>query len=267
MVNTFLVDKDFRVSASKLDRQRLGKQRVEAQQILSILEKLTFLADFFSIEKINRIASKEDRTKWVKHVVSTYKNSGIKAILLRGNLIILYLNNLPRKIKSKNRLFFDNDGMAYEVNGNKIISSDKWENYILPGETLITTGFMNHPAVIMWLGYEEALKDYINAHIEVWISRGYNNTMATYSVSSKYDRPPWTYSDSVIADFRASLLHREIERREPAWYMRQDDFISSWTKFISEFKLIVDRLPINWYLYVEVRYLLLFGSDRGLPWS
>jgi hypothetical protein len=40
-MQTFLPHPNFRISASLLDRQRLGKQRVEAQQILNALEGKT----------------------------------------------------------------------------------------------------------------------------------------------------------------------------------------------------------------------------------
>lgn len=269
MVNTFLVNTNFRTSASLLDRHRLGKQRVEAQQILSILEKLTFLANYFSIPLVDRTSSRENRTAWIRHVVSTYKSSGIKAILVRNNLVVLYTNALPHKIKSGNRLVFDANGLAYEVQGkqNKVVFSDRWDNFVIPGDFFITTGFMNHPAVTMWIGYEDALKDYINAHIETWISRGYNNTMELHSVSEKYDRPAWTYSESVLADFQASLLHREIERREPAWYMRQEAFVASWASSPEQFCSLVQQYPDNWFDHIDASYLLSFGSERGLPWS
>ena len=38
-MQTFLPYEDFRASARVLDRQRLGKQRVEAKQILQALER------------------------------------------------------------------------------------------------------------------------------------------------------------------------------------------------------------------------------------
>ena len=38
-------------------------------------------------------------------------------------------------------------------------------------------GWANHPAVLMWKGYEEELKLYRVIMIEEWIRRGYKNTM------------------------------------------------------------------------------------------
>lgn len=44
MVNTFLVCEDFEASAKELDNKRLGKQRVEAFQILNILKTLEHIS-------------------------------------------------------------------------------------------------------------------------------------------------------------------------------------------------------------------------------
>jgi hypothetical protein len=41
-----------------------------------------------------------------------------------------------------------------------------------------TKGWSNHPALLMWKGYENGLKYYLNCMIDEWINRGYNNTMA-----------------------------------------------------------------------------------------
>ena len=38
-------------------------------------------------------------------------------------------------------------------------------------------GWYHHPAVKMWVGYDEALKHYMNCCIREWILRGYENTM------------------------------------------------------------------------------------------
>jgi Pyrimidine dimer DNA glycosylase len=50
MVNTFIVNRDFKVSASKLDRARLGKQRVEAQQILDVILSLKYCSKHLDIQ-------------------------------------------------------------------------------------------------------------------------------------------------------------------------------------------------------------------------
>jgi hypothetical protein len=88
----------------------------------------------------------------------------------------------------------------------------------------IKFGYMYHPAVLMWLGYEEALKDYLNAHIEETISRGIKNTMIMYDTENVV-RPPWTYDAEFIARHRAILLKKELDRNEKPWYQLMGLFI------------------------------------------
>ena len=35
----------------------------------------------------------------------------------------------------------------------------------------------NHPCCVMWKGYENALKEYLNVSIDVWKARGRNNKL------------------------------------------------------------------------------------------
>ena len=48
-----------------------------------------------------------------------------------------------------------------------------------------SSAWRNHPAVLMWRGYENALKIYLNLCISEWISRGYKNTMKTEKINGK----------------------------------------------------------------------------------
>jgi hypothetical protein len=40
-------------------------------------------------------------------------------------------------------------------------------------------GWRNHPAVLMWRGYEDALGLYLNAMIAEWERRGYRNNVSS----------------------------------------------------------------------------------------
>ncbi|CAN5664174.1 hypothetical protein BH23THE1_BH23THE1_28390 [soil metagenome] len=277
MVNTFLVDKNFRVSASKLDNLRLGKQRVEAYQILIALNQLRFLSRHFNIPDypVNQDTPKSQREAWIHNVVNTFKQSGYSAIHLRANILIYYQpgQSLPRKPESGNKLLYDSaNGVVYEVKGKRerVVASGPWHTFVLPGEELITTGFRKHPAVCMWLGFEEALKDYINAHIETWIARGKNNTMRTYAVSEICARPAWTNSDAIINNFKSTLVDREIRRHEPAWYLKYDDFIDVWAHTVEcadRVKYGIKQLPSeDWYNYINDELLMTFGTFPGFIW-
>ena len=115
MVNTFFTDSDPEVTAKSLDDRRLGKQRVEAKQIIDLID---------------------------------------------GN--------------SK------------------------------------TGGWKAHPAVLMWVGYSDALKDYFNIMVNEWIDRGYNNTMELYQFDLDYgiEYPKWTLNDKVLFSHQARLIQK-----------------------------------------------------------
>jgi hypothetical protein len=70
----------------------------------------------------------------------------------------------------------------------------------------------NHPAVLMWEGYENALKHYMNTAIQLWKSRGYKNTMQEMPVK-QIIIPPWLGDERLHASHRASLLSKN-----PAFY-------------------------------------------------
>lgn len=192
MVNTFVTisSGDMSFSARTLDRQRLGKQRVEAQQILTCIEQLSFLAELFGLpsfpENVN--TSPEVRGSWIKNVLGKFKSQQIYAVEVRGGHCWYH------KTKPSN----------------------------VSGE-LITTGFKSHPCVRMWLGFKTGLKYYINCHIQEWIRRGYQNTMKQYPEAETI-YPYWCFDENVIDAFRSNLMEKELVRNEPTWYAQMEAF-------------------------------------------
>ena len=73
------------------------------------------------------------------------------------------------------------------------------------------TGWLNHPAVTMWRGYEEALLLYRNKMIEEWILRGYNNTMEMVGVSDDVEMPHWLGNEKLHSSHRSNLLRKDFE--------------------------------------------------------
>lgn len=72
----------------------------------------------------------------------------------------------------------------------------------------------NHPATKMWKGYEEALTKYHNRCIEIWIERGYKNTMQLRTeAGGVIPYPTWFGDDAFHASHRSNLL-----RKNPEWY-------------------------------------------------
>lgn len=61
------------------------------------------------------------------------------------------------------------------------------------------TSYLNHPAVLMWKGYETALAHYFNCCLVEWVGRGFKNNMSPLSFSSWTAKttPPWVSWDRV----------------------------------------------------------------------
>lgn len=76
-------------------------------------------------------------------------------------------------------------------------------------------GWRNHPAVLMWRGYEDALKLYMNTIIDEWVARGFRNTMERASLPESPRMPPWLGDPAFHASHRANLL-----RKDPTFYGR-----------------------------------------------
>lgn len=71
-------------------------------------------------------------------------------------------------------------------------------------------GWINHVAVKLWEGYDEALKLYINTFINEWECRGYNNNMAYYTIDyNKLVMPPWLGNEKLHASHRSNLLKKD----------------------------------------------------------
>ncbi len=95
------------------------------------------------------------------------------------------------------------------VEGLQIINVITTPNYI--------GGWMNHPAVNMWRGYENALKMYTNAIITEWKRRGYQNTMQLYEVETPVLLPWWLGDERFHNSHKSNLL-----RKFPEYYRQFD---------------------------------------------
>jgi len=86
----------------------------------------------------------------------------------------------------------------------------------------LTKGWVNHPAAVMWRGYEYALTEYGEAICEAWIDLGYNDTCLSKIISYKEhllltDHPsvdnghPYWLGDQVLHDsHKSNLLRKDI---------------------------------------------------------
>ena len=78
------------------------------------------------------------------------------------------------------------------------------------------TGWKNHPAVLMWEGYEGALTQYGVAVCTEWIERGYKDSLKPFFEERMapfvlVDLPPWWNSDAFHASHRSNLLRKDPE--------------------------------------------------------
>ncbi|GAC1402455.1 MAG: MSMEG_6728 family protein [Ktedonobacteraceae bacterium] len=89
-------------------------------------------------------------------------------------------------------------------------------------------GWVNHPAVNMWRGYEDALKIYTNCMIVEWQRRGYQNTMQYYEVRGVITLPWWLGDTRIHASHKSNLL-----RKFPEYYR-----VLGWN--------VPDNLPYFW---------------------
>jgi len=73
-------------------------------------------------------------------------------------------------------------------------------------------GWINHPAVLMWKGFEDALALYHNLCIKEWINRGYKNNMLLIECDNVV-YPSWFGNETFHSYHRATLLLKNYE-----WY-------------------------------------------------
>jgi len=144
-MQTFLPYSDFKKSAKCLDDKRLGKQRVEAMQILNVL--------------------------------------------------------VSKRL-----------GKIYKQNGKKI-------------------GWLNHPAVKMWQGYENSLKLYMKYCIQEWTSRGFKNKIIIpICIPKNIDHPTWLGNEKLHSSHRSNLLRKKFDFYNKYKWKESTDLPYFWPK-------------------------------------
>jgi len=87
------------------------------------------------------------------------------------------------------------------------------ERIIRTGKSDLPRGWANHPAAIMWDGYEYALAEYYNESIDEWVRRGFNNTLNKIFLLADYDYPEWFGDPKFHRSHKSNLL-----RKDPQYY-------------------------------------------------
>ena len=94
----------------------------------------------------------------------------------------------------------------------------------------LTKGWRNHPAVLMWAGYEPSLAEYGRVVCVVLRGRGYKDTLLPKfeEISDSNVLPPWLGDTRLHLSHQSNLLRKDFE------------FYSS------KFPEVPDNLPYHW---------------------
>lgn len=124
-----------------------------------------------------------------------------------------------------------------EVLDTKRLGKQRVEAYtiinILEGRTK-SDAWKNHPAVLMWHGHVEALKQYFNVISKEWIKRGFKHTMGFYEENNNCKMPLWLGNKNFHESHKSNLL-----RKDKAYY----------SQFFSN---IEENLDYVWPVYSKI---------------
>jgi hypothetical protein len=91
-----------------------------------------------------------------------------------------------------------------------------------------STGWRNHPAVKMWVGYEQALSNYLRECILTWYRKGFNNSMMLPDNYPDAQMPPW------FGDMKFHVSH-------------QSNLVSKFPEYYKNmFPRVPDKMPYVW---------------------
>lgn len=93
-----------------------------------------------------------------------------------------------------------------------------------------TKGWVNHPATVMWRGYETALMSYATAICQEWISRGYKDTMLERFEfeSSSLVIPPWLGDEDFHLAHQSNLVRKDRLHYGEIFFGVPDDLPYIW---------------------------------------
>jgi hypothetical protein len=72
-------------------------------------------------------------------------------------------------------------------------------------------GWLNHPCSIMWKNHVPLLKMYLNESIDIWVSRGFKNTMKKEIINETIVYPPWFGDNRFHESHKSNLLKKDSE--------------------------------------------------------
>ncbi len=101
----------------------------------------------------------------------------------------------------------------------------RWNGQIGAIEEFEPRGWRNHPAVLMWTGYELALLSYQRHVCEEWTSRGYRDTCFPKTLGLVQRRhgervpesvyPPWLGDEQLHRSHQSNLIRKDPDHYRP----------------------------------------------------
>lgn len=200
-MQTFLPYPDFEKSAYSLDRQRLGKQRVETLQIMQAL----FGQKLVTKEKIHT-----------------------------GIFLTRFLNPYTDNLVDEENLDPSIDYVVYdeELVKTRDLPREKW--HLRPLEM---PGWASHPATNMWRGHEWSLLNYQAATCEVWtgylghMDSCFNKTVALYfwvNPKCSTQPPAWLGDEDFHRSHQSNLIRKDRDHYGPLFPNVPDDLPYVW---------------------------------------
>ena len=132
-------------------------------------------------------------------------------------------SGLERGTTIQTFLPYANPAKSAEALDYRRLGKQRVETYqILNSLIGASNGWLNHPAVKMWAGYEIALADYGLAMCDEWIARGYKDTTRDKILEIKRglvaggesgETPRWLGEENLHLSHQSNLL-----RKDPIYY-------------------------------------------------
>lgn len=105
---------------------------------------------------------------------------------------------------------------------------------ILNSLTGRSTGWLQHPIVKMWRGYEPALVQYVVAMCDEWVARGYKDTCKDKvlaileTLTAVQVLPPWLDDPEVQTSHQSNLVRKLPEHYRQFFPEVDDDLPYKW---------------------------------------
>lgn len=72
----------------------------------------------------------------------------------------------------------------------------------------VRKGYLHHPILNLWRGYENSLRFYINKMREGWLLKGKNSNRSFYDLPQKIEMPFWLGNEELHSAHRSQLYHK-----------------------------------------------------------